>query len=263
MTGICVSLYFTVHKYSIIIISSYEYGITFAHPQPMMRLLFFRYVMGFSFFTMVLAEAAIAGATEYPTTATSPPRAIPGTLSVATVDSAEPVTQAQVELLMDGVNLDRHYYRYLLRFERYENFLAYAYELNARLYESGERRIRTGRVLLITSVPMLVLGGIALYETKKNLKSETYEEGSNDSWDLGLLAIAAGGCIVAGGAMILSGLIALTTGMDRKEKAARALKKMKPYVKFYAPETAKRFRLSGIGIAPARNGAIMAATVNF
>ncbi len=216
-------------------------------------------MMGFSFFTMVLAEAAIAGATEYPPTATNPS----GTPPASSLNSAEPVSQAQVELLMDGVNLDKHYYRYLLRFEKYENFLAYAYELNARLYESGERRIRTGRVLLIASVPMLVLGGIALYETKKNLKSETYEEGSNDSWGLGLLAIAAGGCIVAGSAMILSGLIALTTGMDRKEKAAKALKKMKPYVKYYAPETAKRFRLSGIGIAPTRNGAMVGATVSF
>jgi hypothetical protein len=134
----------------------------------MTRLIFFRYMMGFSFFAMVLAEAAIAGATEYPTTATSLPGVSPGTPPASSLNSAEPVSQAQVELLMDGVNLDKHYYRYLLRFERYENFLAYAYELNARLYESGERRIRTGRVLLIASVPMLVLGGIALYETKKN-----------------------------------------------------------------------------------------------
>lgn len=215
---------------------------------------------------MVLAEAAIAGATEYPTTATSPPRAIPGTPPAATVDSAEPVTQAQVELLMDGVNLDRHYYRYLLRFERYENFLAYAYELNMQLHENGERRIHRGRRRLIVSVPLFIWGGINVYRSAKLKREEEkdYEDGKDSGLiDSSVLRASGVGLILVGSGMILSGLIALTTGMDRKEKAARALKKMKPYVKYYAPETAKRFRLSGIGIAPARNGAMMAATVNF
>ncbi len=167
---------------------------------------------------------------------------------------------------MDGVNLDKHYYRYLLRFERYENFLAYAYELNVRLHESGRRRIRTGQVLLIVSAPMFIWGGINLYRSTKLKKEEEkdFEDGRESGWiDSSFLRASAGGLFVVGSALALSGLIALTSGMDRKEKSARALKKMKPYVKYYAPITAKRFKLSGIGIAPTRNGAIVGATVSF
>ena len=246
--------------------TSFGCGISIAIMGGMTCFSFFKFMVVLISSAIVLCEVSNAGAAEPAATVSYPPGATTGTQQAAPVNSAEPLTRAQVEILMDGYKLDKHYSRYLLRFERYENFLAYAYELNMRLYESGERRMNRGRGLLFASVPILIWGGINVYRSAKLEKKEEqdFEDGKDRGLiDSGVLRASAAGLIFAGSALALSGLLAWARGGDKKEKAARAMKKMEPYVKYYAPATAKRFQLSGIGVSPNRHGATMGASVSF
>ena len=177
-------------------------------------------------------------------------------------DDTEPLTQQQVEILFDGRNLDKDFRRYQRRRDQYENFVAYAYETSIHRYASGKRRRRAGGIMLGISAGLIAVGGWVLYQGNK--KEEEARSGDDDTDSGGGLISLGGLCLSAAAtALLFNGVISLAIGESRMQTYGKAIEKLHPFVKYYAPDTEKRYRRARIGIFGNRHGAGLAISAVF
>lgn len=170
----------------------------------------------------------------------------------------EPLTQEQVEILV-GQNLDKAFRHYQRHRGDYENFVAWNYQRYARKYLSGRRQMRTGGILMALAFPVAIAGGIMW-----NLGGAESSE-ADDSGDFsGMFGGAIGGlALLAGGGMAASGVLLLVIGGGRMSSSKVVVDRLQPYVDYYAPDTARRFQLSGIGVMGSPHGAMAGAAISF